>query len=218
MRLARGVVCLVSLTLSATALLAQGPPAQPGPPTSGAAPVPQLVDRNGQVVGPLSADTGVVYTLPDGRKTLLRWSRSGLSTLVDARSPNFRVYFRSTDCSGPAYVTPWNAAANTQLRGDTLSMLIYQEDPQQPPPQTPSEGAEPPIFSELAMLYATESGARPLLRLNNFQSSYDPYGWPTCVEGPPPMAWPDEYIPLYEFNSTGIDLNAEFEFPFHVNE
>ncbi|HEU5162676.1 MAG TPA: hypothetical protein VFV54_06005 [Thermoanaerobaculia bacterium] len=211
--LRRGIVCTFLLSLAATALLAQGKPTTPGTSPI-AATVPEVVDRNGKVVGPLSAHTGVVFTLPDGRKTLLGWGRSGLGNTGGALSPNARIMFRTTDCSGPAYVDRGSFA------GDPMAMILRFPAPPTGP-YVEAEGEDPPMFAETAILYVSETGARLLLRQNNFLSYYS--NTPTypivgpCVPAPAPQPW-ELFIPAYRFDSTGIDLLTYFEYPFHVKE
>ncbi|HSN68147.1 MAG TPA: hypothetical protein VLV48_02815, partial [Thermoanaerobaculia bacterium] len=94
-------------SLAAAALLAQGNrPGTPTTPVSGAA-APQVVDRNGTVVGTLSQHTGLAFTLPDGRKTLIGWARNSLgnvSLINFANNSRPMIHFTDANCSGDAYV------------------------------------------------------------------------------------------------------------------
>ena len=226
-RLHRGVVYLFVFSLAAAALLAQGSrPAPPSTPISGGATAAQVVDRTGAVVGTLSQHTGLVFTLPDGRHTLLGWSRNGLGNAAPiAFSSNGRpiIHFLDATCSGDAYVE----FRSTHLPGDPMALILSFEGPPPSGPQPWGEGEEPPMFLETRTLYASENGARALLRAKqNFQSHYsmvwDP-AYPTmnpCRAGLDPQVQFDPqnpYLVAYLFKKTTVDLTS-YEWPFHVVE
>ena len=205
----RRSLLFVILTLTASVALAQGKPGSTNPNAPLANPQPQVVDRNGKVVGPRSVTGTVIYTLSDGRKVTLPWNRErlgGFSPIVVFRLPN---------CAGPAYVTA--ASGSSQHLGVVL------EFPNQGGaiPQ-PTDGMDLTPASVIRRLYVSDPSARlRLWETAAFQSHLNyalaPFG-DICAPGVPPQMMNTPYIPAYVVYDTGIDLEQEFEYPFHLVE
>lgn len=211
------VACIVTL-MAGTTLLAQAN--KPGTnPNSPIAPQPQVVDRDGKVVGAFSVTgTGfVVYTLADGRKALLRWTRDRLSGHVSGSPHQMKAGFRSNDCSGPAYVLALSAGMPLS---DPGTLVLEFVDPTSPTPI--SDGSEVQMMHMRQMLYVTETGARRRWWVSDFTSHWSPLIFgpddTECKPGPPPLLPPEGYVEGYVFNETGIDLSREFAYPFRVVE
>lgn len=160
----------LALVIVAPSAYAQGRPASPGNP---AAPVPvTVVDSDGTVVGEVIEVAGrthalVKYVLADQNYVALRVTSHGLTGVQNANlvapfgaSPQqAKVFFKTADCSGEAFVPthiPGITAQLTKRQGITLFMF---ENAPPPPNSCPNVS----LAGGGSYLYATDPLACPMI-------------------------------------------------------